>query len=257
MTETPSYAILGRGRWAKIMQGILANEGRSTTLIEGTRRIERESETDYKSRLSARMKESAAQIAWLCTTPGPHVPLMTEAAVDAGLHVIVEKPWLHSREQTHDVYEFARSKGRLIGIHHEYCLLDGIQEWRKQFGGGKGLQFGGRFSMNRPDRVRIPAIDNFGCHLMAIWEYAVPESGLAGISCEYERPDERRVWLESNQRTIASVDFLGSSERIIQRYIAAFEAAIGTGSFPFDLDFAARVAERLADWKKAQTNSRK
>jgi hypothetical protein len=247
MNEAPSYAVLGRGRWAKIMQGILAGEGRRSTLIEDTRRAERESETDYKARLFARMKGSAAQIAWLCTTPGPHVPLMTEAAVDAGLHVIVEKPWLHSREQTRAVSEFARFKGRLIGIHHEYCLLDGIQEWRKRFGGGKGLQFGARFSMNRPNRVGISPIDNFGCHLLAIQEYAVPKSGLAGISCEYERPDERRVWLENDQRTIASVDFLGSSERIIQRYISAFEAALDTGSFPFDLDFATRVAERLAN----------
>jgi predicted dehydrogenase len=250
VAEAPAYAILGRGRWAKIVRGILADETRHCTLVDETRLGQRESEAEYKRRLAARMTAYGATIAWLCTPPGPHVPLMIEAAIEAGLHAIIEKPWLYSQDQTRSITELAHSKGLLIGVHHEYCLLDEIRTWRRSLDRGKGLRFSGRFSMDRPDRIGIPAIDNFGCHLLAMREYAVPESELAGIDCAYEEPDERRVWLEDESRPIASIDFLGTSERIIQRYISEFEAALDTGSFPFDLDFAQRVAVELATWKK-------
>jgi predicted dehydrogenase len=255
VSEAPSYAILGRGRWANRIHGILAGEGRRSVFIEGARRNPSESESDYIARLAGRLSDSASQIAWLCTSPGPHVPLMAEAAVTAGLHVIVEKPWLLSHSETQPLSSLAISKRVLAAVHCEYCLLEGIEHWRAQFGQGAGLLFGGHFHVNRSDHLGIPAIDNLGYHLLAIREYAVPESISAEISCAYERPDERRVWLESGHKTIGSIDFLGSDEPIIQRYIAKFEAALDGPSFPFDLDFAARTAAALASWKQRKEKS--
>jgi hypothetical protein len=37
MAEGPAYVILGRGRWAKKMQAVLAGEGQAVTAIEETR----------------------------------------------------------------------------------------------------------------------------------------------------------------------------------------------------------------------------
>jgi predicted dehydrogenase len=254
--EAPSYAIVGRGRWANRIHTILAGEGRRSVFVEGTRRKASESESDFKTRLTARITESASQIAWLCTSPGPHVSLMAEAAITAGLHVIVEKPWLLPHSETEPLARLATSKHVLAGVHYQYCLLDRVEKWRTQLDQGAGLIFHGHFCVDRPDHLRVPAIDNLGCHLFAIREYAVPKSVPGEIRCAYEQPDARRVWTANDGKTIASIDFLGSDEPIIQRYIAAFEAALGGASFPFDLDFGASTAEALAWWKQRKDASR-
>ena len=93
MGGAPPYVILGRGRWATRMRSILAAEGRSVSIIPVTRQASGEAEATYRSRLCEAMAASEAQIAWLCVLPGPHIPLKIEAALDAGLHVVVEKPW--------------------------------------------------------------------------------------------------------------------------------------------------------------------
>ena len=250
MPDSPAYAILGRGRWANTIRNVLTGEGRRCVFIEDTRRETTETDSDYKQRLAKRIVDSGSHIAWLCTLPGPHVPLLVEAAVGAGLHVIAEKPWTYSPNQTRALQDLAAATGRQVGVHFEYCLLDAVGKWRNQFDRGAGLQFGGRFHLRGPDRLGTPAADNLGCHLFAIREHAVPQSGLAGISCEYERADERRVWLEKNRQEIAPIDFLGSKEPIIQRYIAKFERGLDGTSFPFDLEFAARTAAALSAWKQ-------
>ena len=250
MPDSPAYVILGRGRWAHTIRGVLTGEGRRCVFIEDVRREATETDSDYKRRLAKKMADAGSHIAWLCTLPGPHVPLLIAAAISAGLHVIAEKPWLYSRNQTRALQDLAAATGRQVGVHYEYCLLDAVEKWRDQFYRGAGLQFGGRFHLRGPDRLGIPAADNLGCHLLAIREYAVPQSGLAGISCEYERADERRVWLEKNHREIAPIDFLGSKEPIIQRYVAKFEGGLDGTSFPFDLEFAARTAAALSVWKQ-------
>jgi hypothetical protein len=252
VSEAPSYAIVGRGRWANRIHGILAGEGRRSAFIECTRRNPTESESDYKTRLAGRITESASQIAWLCTSPGPHVPLIAEAAITAGLHVIVEKPWLLTHSETQPLASLALSGRVLVGVHYEYCLLDGVERWRTQFEPGAGRAFNGQFCVNRSDHLGVPAIDNLGCHLLAIREYAVPKSVPGEIRCAYEEPDARRVWIAKAGKTIGSIDFLGSIEPIIQRYIARFEAAVDGARFPFDLDFAARTAQALASWKQRE-----
>lgn len=252
MAEAPSYAILGRGRWARVIHDVLAGLGRRSTFIEGSRRESSESDSRYKSRLSAKLAESRAEIAWISTLPGPHVPLMTEAAIAAGLHVIAEKPWPYSLNETRPCLDRARVKGRHIGVHFEYCLLDAVESWRSQFNRGAELAFGGHFRVAGPDRLSMSAIDNLGCHLMAIREYAVPESRVSEVVCDYESVNERKVWLERDRREVASASFSENKEPIIQRYIARFEGALDGAAFPFDLEFAARVADSLAGWKQSR-----
>ncbi len=112
MAKAPDYVILGRGRWAQRMRQIISGEGRSVALIEETRQRPSESESDYLERLANAMKASRAQIAWLCVTPGPHVSSMIQAAIQAGLHVIVEKPWYGSSKQTQRLQSLARARKR-------------------------------------------------------------------------------------------------------------------------------------------------
>src|SRR3979411_184852 len=92
LTDRPAYVILGRGDWAKRMHPIIGGESRKVSVIEETRQYSDEKESAYIARLTAAMIASGAQIAWLCVLPGPHVSSMIQAALEAGLHVIVESP---------------------------------------------------------------------------------------------------------------------------------------------------------------------
>ncbi len=113
MPELPSYAILGRGRWATIMQAILTAERRRVVLIEDTRWRNLESEANYESRLGAALAASGARIAWLCVPPGQHVPVILKAAITAGLHAVSEKPWLCSKAASESLVALAGERRSL------------------------------------------------------------------------------------------------------------------------------------------------
>jgi predicted dehydrogenase len=252
MTDAPSYAILGRGRWAQRMRAILEGEGRRVVTVPGTRRKTSESDAEYKSRLATSLAASSPQIAWLCVSPGPHIPLMLEAAVAAGLHGVAEKPWQCARATSKSLTAQARAKNCLIAIHTQYCLLAEVEAWRRNFSDEPELGFGGRFTLNHAGRLGIAALDDLGSHLLAIRAYAVPQSTISEVRCGYEMPDERRVWLEKRAEKIASIDFLDRTEPVIQRYIHKLEAGIAGAEFPFDLAFASRVADDLEALKSGR-----
>lgn len=249
MAEAPAYVILGRGRWAKKMQPIIAAEGRMVTAIEETRQRPSESQRSYVARLVEAMKTSRAKIAWLCVSPGKHVCLMIQAALEAGLHVVTEKPWYGSAADTERLQGLAHARSRLVAIHFEYLAHQEVQKWKKSFYPGTGMRFGGHFFLSRPDHTGIPASDNLGCHLIAIREFAVPASEVAEMWCAYERPDERRVWLEQDGQQIAAIDLFKGSDRIIQGFMYKVEAMLDGASFSFDLDFALRVENQLNAFK--------
>jgi len=130
MAEAPAYVILGRGHWAQRMRPIIADENRTVATIEETRQRPSESESAYVARLAEATKASSTQIAWLCVPPGPHVTLMIQAALDAGLHIIVEKPWYGSTEDTQRLQSLSRARCRLLAVHFEYLVH---RELEKEF----------------------------------------------------------------------------------------------------------------------------
>ena len=246
MSDAPVYVILGRGRWARRMHLFIAGEGRVVRTIEEMRRQPAESDSAYISRLAQAMTASGAQIAWLCVLPGPHVSLMIQGALEAGLHVIAEKPWYGSAKDTERLQSLARAKRKLVAVHFEYLVHPEVENWKAHFDPGSGLRFAGNFFLTRPDHTGLPPMDNLGCHLLAIHEYAVPASELSEVQCAYERPDERAVWLERDGHRIASIDLLKGSERLIQEFMKKVEAARNDAAFPFDLNFALRVAKQTS-----------
>ena len=249
MAKAPAYVILGRGRWAQRMRPLLVGESRIVSIIEETRQRPAENDSAYVSRLSDSMKSSGAQIAWLCVAPGPHVPLMIQAALEACLHVLVEKPWLGSGDETQRLQSLAREKSKLIAVHFEYLLLESVENWKRTFHPGTGLRFFGRFFLSRPDPSGVSALDNLGCHLLSIREYAVPAADIGEVDCAYEHPDERLVWLEKDGQRISSIDLFQGSQHIIQDFLKKVEAALTGAAFPFDLDFAWRVANQLSAYR--------
>jgi hypothetical protein len=227
------------------MHAMLAGEGRSAEFASGLRRQSNESSGAHEARLAQTFSGSSAQIAWLCVPPGAHVPTLIRAALAAGLHVIVEKPWIYTRAETTELQSAATRVGLKGGVHFEYCLLSEIENWRRQYEQQDGLEFGGTFNVHAADHLGISAMQNLGSHLMAMREYAVPHSRLSKIHCGYELPDQRTVWVDSDKKRVASIDFLGSKEPIVQRFLARFENSLGGKPFPFDFVFAQRVNENL------------
>jgi hypothetical protein len=243
--NSPAYLIVGKGRWGARMHAMLTGEGRRAEFASGLRRQSNESSAAHESRLAQAFSDSSAQIAWLCVPPGAHVPTLIRAAFAAGLHVIVEKPWVYSREETARLQDAATKAGLKGGVHFEYCLLSEIENWRRQYEQQKDLEFGGTFNVHAADHLGISAMQNLGSHLMAMREYAVPHSHLSKILCGYELPDERTVWLDSDKQRVATIEFLGSKEPIVQRFVARFENSLDGKPFPFDFAFAQRVNENL------------
>jgi hypothetical protein len=241
----PAYLIVGRGRWGTRMHAMLTSEGRRAEFAAGLRRRTDEIGAAHESRLAQTFSDSSAQIVWLCVPPGAHVPALIRAAFAAGLHVIVEKPWVYSREETKLLHDAAARAGLKGGVHFEYCLLSEIENWRRQYEQQNGLKFGGTFNVHATDRLGISAMQNLGSHLMAMREYAVPHSHLSKIYCGYELPDERMVWLDSDKQRVATLEFLGSKEPIVQRFVARFENSLDGKPFWFDFAFAQRVNENL------------
>lgn len=254
MPNFPSYAILGRGLWAGKMRSVLEKENRRVTCIPNTRRGASETVENYIACLAAALRGSA-EIAWLCVPPGPHVVWMIRAAIEAGVCVVIEKPWLVSASETRVLADLAKRRQLLLGVHFEYCLLDEMQSWQERFKGGDGRRFGGRFTLSKPDRLEIPAILNLGCHLLAMRKHAVPNAEIGEIACAYNSHDERLVWLEASGQTIDSIDFTQNYQPIIQRFIRRFEGGMGGAEFPFGAEFAAQVAEDLAKLPALQTEA--
>lgn len=255
MTEAYRYVVVGRGRWAPRIRSILASEGRQVSSLEDARRAASEDQSIYKARLANSLKASGAQIVWLCVPPGEHIPILIAAAIESGLHVIVEKPWFCSSDETHRLEALSKAHGTILGIHYEYCLLEAVETWRHSYKGGAGLHFAGRLNIQRPNHIGLPALDNLGSHLFSIHEYSLPHSLINQISCGYDRPDERRVWIRKESGQLAEIDLLANKEPIIQRFFGRVEAAILGADFPFDLQFGLRVAERVARWRQ-QSNQK-
>jgi hypothetical protein len=227
------------------MQAMLLGEGRRAEFAPGLRREANENSGAHEARLAQTFSDSRAQIVWLCVPPGAHVPALIRAAIAAGLHVIVEKPWVYSREETALLQGAATRAALKDGVHFEYCLLSEIENWKRQYDQQNGLEFGGTFNVHAANRLGISSMQNLGSHLMAMREYAVPHSRLLKLYCGYEVPDERIVWLDSHKQRVATIEFLGSKEPIIQRFVARFENCLDGEPFPFDFAFAQRVNENM------------
>lgn len=243
--DAPSYVIVGDGRWAGVIRDVVRGEGRRSSTVRETRRKVAESEQTFRTRIAHCLSQSGGQIAWVCLPPCDTVPLIVESAIAAGLHVVVEKPWLYSQADTEALVELAEKHRVIAAVHFQYCFLDEVERLRLLMGTAAGkVRFSGVFTVNRPDRLGIPALENLGSHLLAIREYAVPNSELLEIRCGYESEDERCVRVEGHSGEVVSVS-LTTGEAIIQRFIAKFEEAIAEKNFPLNLQFAARVAKAL------------
>ena len=234
----PRYTVLGAGRWAGILAGILNKEGRSAAALPGNRQAPDENDEAYLARLRDRL-EDAGEIVWIAVPPGPHVRLMVRAALDQGRHVIVEKPWLADASESRALDDFAAARRLRCAVHYQYCLLDRVRELSATLDQGRGLEFSGQFTIGRASLNGIPANLNLGSHLVSLWRDAFPRAVRGELVVGYEMADRRAVTLTGPGGT-HEIDFSQNAEPIIQRFITAFEAG---RSGPISLAIASEIGE--------------
>jgi predicted dehydrogenase len=246
----PEYVVVGNGYWASVMHGILAQRSKVASVQE-TRRQAQENDQEYQARMEASLAKTRAHAAWLCVPPSLNTLTLVAAAVNNGMHVVAEKPWIWKTPACRELASQAQARGVVIGVHHEYCMLDAVQSWRSQQQYGEGLKFQGRFTTSRPDKHGLPAKENLGSHLFAIWAFAVPKAEITTIRCGYGQVDQRVVSTVDADGRVATIDFTENKEQIIQRYIAQFEGAFAGDPFPFNLDFGLRVLEAMNGYQRS------
>ena len=76
--------------------------------------------------LAACMQQQQADIAHICTPLDSHLPLATQA-IEAGLHVIVEKPLAADPDQTEMLLTLANQRQRSVTAVHQFCWQQGVQ----------------------------------------------------------------------------------------------------------------------------------
>jgi hypothetical protein len=243
--ETPYYLVVGRGRWASLIHRVLQSERRQVAVFGETRIGVGESVGEYQTRLAQAMESSGASVAWLCLPFGSWIPTMSAAAMSSGLDVIAECPWLCTPEVTESLMSLEKKQGRILSVHYEYCMLDEIGAWCKEFRNGSGCRFNGIFKINRPGRHGSVASLQLGSHLLSMWRFGVPEATLGEIQCSYESADERTVWLSRGEVTVSRIDFLANTQPLIQRFIYAFEEGFHRRKAIFGLEFAKRIATEV------------
>lgn len=158
--------------------------------------------------LAEALDRTPLQVLHLCTPTATHAPL-SQAALEVGLHVMVEKPAAESAAQTAQLAAGAQAHGRLICPVHQFCFQRGVAQARRrlprlgrlvhwrfviQSAGGAGR---GAVEADRIAGEILP-------HPLALLAALYP-SGLAGIAWggAHPQPGELRVLGEGSDGSVS------------------------------------------------------
>lgn len=245
MPSGPKYLVIGAGRWGAVIERILRELGRDVSILHrGARQEPGESAGDYSDRLERWIANHHADIAWICIPPVPQLTVVAQAALHAGMHVVLEKPWPFDDSTTAAVVEAAAANNRRVAVHFQYCYLDGLQVLAQRAETENCCKLNGTFTLSRSNRLGISASINLGSHLVAIHALHFPQIAFERISVGYGMKDARTISLsglpagaQNNQ-----IDFTNNREPLVQRFVGACESAFFEGSaVALDLAFARRV----------------
>lgn len=245
------YAVLGRGRWGNAVHAALRGMGRRVAgsgLGRPAGDVAGGPDGRYADLLRAELDRLAreADILWMAIPPRDQVLVLREA-LRAGLHVIVEKPWMADGEATRRLSEQAREEGRVVGVNFQYCLQDEVRQLAARIceAGETPVRFLGRFTISRENRLGLPALENLGSHLMAIRNRYFGRAEVAGLVAGYLEQDERWFCVATDAAEHVC-DLSGGGQDTVADLARLFETAVREGAgFPFDLCFARRVADDL------------
>ena len=149
---TPSgrgTAIIGAGLMGRWHADAVARIGGVVTLIvdpdEGARNAlgKKYPGARLKHALDAGALASAAHVAHVCTPLPTHLRVITDL-IEAGVHVLVEKPFTENARDAQAVVDSAAKRGVLVCPVHQFLFQDGVRElhsWLAELGPVRRVEF--------------------------------------------------------------------------------------------------------------------
>ncbi|MGH0028191.1 MAG: Gfo/Idh/MocA family protein [Myxococcota bacterium] len=105
---------------------------------------------------SSLLKDGAPDVVHVLTRPESHAELAT-AALEAGCHVLVEKPFVYSSAEARTVLELARSRSRRVSVVHNYLHHPSVALLRERVAEGDvGEVCSVHFMHGRRDQRYVP-----------------------------------------------------------------------------------------------------
>jgi predicted dehydrogenase len=149
---TPSghgTAIIGAGLMGRWHADAVSRIGSAVTLIvdpnEAARKAlgEKYPGARLDAALDAARVAEVASVAHVCTPLATHLHLMT-ALIEAGIHVLVEKPFTENAAGARAIIELAAKRGVLVCPVHQFLFQDGVRDvrsWLPEIGPVRRVEF--------------------------------------------------------------------------------------------------------------------
>ncbi|MBS4067195.1 MAG: Gfo/Idh/MocA family oxidoreductase [Sulfurimonas sp.] len=244
---TKRFAILGAGRWGKIVAQAVHRIGHLAEILTGLRLAPGQNWNDYQMEWRRRLEGADVDIVWIATPPGNHIVPLCHACLDVGINVIIEKPWMGKRDDMISIVSKATAKGLLVAVNYQYLFLDFIESARSRWvsGADDKNRIDIRFTIDRPPRSPLSAIYNLGAHLFAIKMMLDENAEISGMSVGYYMENARQIVI-SNAECSETFDFTENSEPILERFVQQYVRAInGDDVWVPSLYFSQRVYEEM------------
>lgn len=182
---------------------------------------------DYKTMFAEEAKrEDGIQAVSIATPNGTHYEIM-KAALNAGLHVVCEKPLCFTTEEAMKLGALAKEKNRVVGITYGYAGHQMIEQARQMVANGDlgeirivNMQFAHGFHSgaveenNASTKWRVDpkvagpsyVLGDLGTHLLYLSEVILPNFKIKKLMCTRQSFVKSRAPLEDNAVTIMEYD---------------------------------------------------
>lgn len=182
---------------------------------------------DYQTMFAEEAKrEDGIQAVSVATPNGTHFAI-TKAALEAGLHVICEKPLCFTTAEALELEALAKAKNRVVGVTYGYAGHQAIEQARQMIANGDlgkirivNMQFAHGFhnvavekntasTKWRVDpKVAGPSyvLGDIGTHPLYLSEVMLPDLKIKRLMCSRQSFVESRFPLEDNAMTIQEYD---------------------------------------------------
>jgi predicted dehydrogenase len=182
---------------------------------------------DYKTMFAEEAKrEDGIQAVSIATPNGTHYEI-TKEALNAGLHVVCEKPLCFTTKEALELEELAKVKNRVVGITYGYAGHQVIEQARKMIENGDlgeirivKMQFAHGFHSEAVEgnsastkwrvdpKVAGPSyvLGDVGTHPLYISEVMLPNLKIKKLMCSRQSFVKSRAPLEDNAFTIMEYD---------------------------------------------------
>lgn len=182
---------------------------------------------DYKTMFAEEAKrEDGIQAVSIATPNGTHFEI-TKAALNAGLHVVCEKPLCFTTEEAEELETLAKEKNRVVGVTYGYAGHQMIEQARQMIANGDlgdirivKMQFAHGFHSAAVEensastkwrvdpKVAGPSyvLGDVGTHPLFLSEVMLPNFKINRLMCSRQSFVKSRAPLEDNAFTIMEYD---------------------------------------------------